>query len=476
MSDHLICMMDDMQCMTNDMQCMTNDISELNNTRVKGIIMVRSEQDILQTITRALKEKRHISMRGTHHTMGGQTIAKDGYVLDMTRYNKIIEFNRTKHEITVQPGILWSDLIKFLNQYGQSPMIMQSYSTFSVGGTIAVNAHGITSDYGMYHCIISMRVILSNGQINTTRSGDQLFAHVIGGYGLFGVISEVTLKTVDNTTLEMTPYYLTVPMFHKWYQAVIHDKSIVIRTARINLTNLDEIICYQFRAKDSGIISKLNDQPNQMSLTSQLMYKWLMPISFFQRARFFIEKLIGTPLDSTEVETRNSLMYESAKPLAELYNPIIKLNVTHILQEYFVPQEHFIKWMTLLKQHLPLILTLTTTGIKLLNITIRYVKKDVVTALPYAKRDMYAFVFYYRINKSHKTDKILERIHQILTNNTLKCNGTFYLPYRFHYTYKNVMMGYPEIFKFFYFKQHYDASNLFSNCWFKKMRKLMKND
>ena len=44
--------------------------------------------------------------------------------------------------VTVGPGAHWAHLVRYLNTFGLSPMTMQSYCTFSVGGTCAVNAHG----------------------------------------------------------------------------------------------------------------------------------------------------------------------------------------------------------------------------------------------------------------------------------------------------------------------------------------------
>ncbi|CAF4001213.1 unnamed protein product, partial [Rotaria sp. Silwood1] len=47
-----------------------------------------------------------------------------------------------------------------------SPVVMQSYCTFSVAGTISVNAHGITSDHAMIESVISIEYIDMNGKID----------------------------------------------------------------------------------------------------------------------------------------------------------------------------------------------------------------------------------------------------------------------------------------------------------------------
>ena len=40
--------------------------------------------------------------------------------------------------VTVGPGAHWAHLVRYLNTFGLSPMTMQSYCSFSVGGTCAV--------------------------------------------------------------------------------------------------------------------------------------------------------------------------------------------------------------------------------------------------------------------------------------------------------------------------------------------------
>lgn len=39
--------------------------------------------------------------------------------------------------MTAETGAQWTDLIRYLNDFGLSPRTMQSYSSFSVGGTLA---------------------------------------------------------------------------------------------------------------------------------------------------------------------------------------------------------------------------------------------------------------------------------------------------------------------------------------------------
>jgi FAD/FMN-containing dehydrogenase len=128
---------------------LVNDVSRMSSfkgTSIDKIFFPRTEKDVVRVLSDTLRTGRPVCMRGTKHSMGGQTIAPSGHMLDMKCMNAM-RYDEKTDTVTCGPGCLWSDLIVFLNPFGKSPRTMQSYCTFSVGGSLSVNAHGITTDY-----------------------------------------------------------------------------------------------------------------------------------------------------------------------------------------------------------------------------------------------------------------------------------------------------------------------------------------
>ena len=181
------------------------------------IFFPRNEADVGRVLAEAVRLRKRVSTRGTKHSMGGHSISRSGFVLDM-KCMSAMRYDAVTETATCGPGTLWADLIVFLNPRGKSPRTMQSYCTFSVGGTLAVNAHGITTDFCMAESVVSFRLMrVTEGdsgahEVTTTvcYPGDELFRLALGGYGLFGVITEVTLKLVDNMQLELDTMNLRV--------------------------------------------------------------------------------------------------------------------------------------------------------------------------------------------------------------------------------------------------------------------------
>ena len=178
-----------------------------------------------------------------------------------------------------------------------------------------------------------------------------------------------------------------------------------------------------------------------MSRVNQVLYKWLLPSA--KSLRSAIEKSAYQAMDWTDENDLNQLIYESAEPLTKLYSPFHSIEDTFILQEFFVPIVSLNAWVTRAKP----IITKKYNLVTLLNLTIRFVYHDTTTFLAYSQTEggSFCFVLYYRIRKSHEADEELHAIHNQLTEITLNLNGTFYLPYRHHYSLEQLEKSYPRI-------------------------------
>ena len=96
-----------------------------------------------------------------------------------------MEYDNMTGTVKVGPGVLWSKLIFYLNRFGLSMQTLQSYSTFSVGGSLSVNAHGITSDESLQDSVVSFTLIKWDGtEIICSKGGQgesgELFSLAIG--------------------------------------------------------------------------------------------------------------------------------------------------------------------------------------------------------------------------------------------------------------------------------------------------------
>ena len=136
--------------------------------------------------------------------MGGQQYGAGTMHLNMSEMNDVLKFDRKNGIVTVEAGIQWPKLIEYLissQKYSKKQWGITQKQTgadrLSIGGALSSNIHGrglILQP--MVQDVESFRIINAEGKrIHVSRDENaELFGLVIGGYGLFGVITEVDLR------------------------------------------------------------------------------------------------------------------------------------------------------------------------------------------------------------------------------------------------------------------------------------------
>lgn len=458
------------------------DIAHVIHSTTYSYFRMTNLEDLIQILKTT---DRKISFLGTSHTMGGHTLVENGIRIDTKTFNKILSIDLKKRTVTVQPGLLWSDLIVYLNNYGMSPKSIQSYSGFSIGGSIfGPNAHGILSDYNIGHSVQEFKVMLSNCVCYEVKAGEPLFDYIIGSYGTLGFVYEVTLKIVANDKLRMVNKVLPIETgFDEFKKDISLDTHIEdnsndrthVKFVRLN-SKLDGMTYFQY-LHTGNIASALERDPPSISYFSSAIFHWCAHWKIFKKVKGVVERITKVHLDAVykpdyvTLVDRNIFAYESPDGVS---GKLSHLNATHILQEYFVPPVDdlpykFIAMIKRLYSGLP--------EIELLNTTCRIVKKDEHNfLLSYSPNShMFAFVLYIRMGLSESAESSLKSIQLELNEFVTKFGGTFYLPYLYHYTSEQILKAYPNMLEYIKFKYQIDPENRFNNKWFCNMEELLKD-
>jgi len=397
------------------------------------------------------------------HSSGGQSLSPGGLALDMAFVN-FVRYDPSSELVLCGAGATWADVILALNPHGKAPRTLQSYCSFSVGGTISVNGHGITSDFSLAESVVRFTLVGADARARVVERGDELFGLVLGGYGLFGVVFDVTLRVDDNKRLSMDVLTLPAGELPPIYGALLAAPDVQMKLARVDITTFDTVDLFVFREDaPTRTVSSLPHKPREQTVAARLMYKWLSgPL---REARFALEHQLGIALDWTAVSDRNEMLFESAAPLVRLYSPLVSVDDTFVLQEYFVPHARYADFLAAAKPVLLGGAAAKEELLTLLNITIRYVRADTLTALPYAREDSWAFVLYFRLRRTAEADARLRHYHTALTEAALRLGGTFYLPYRHHYTDLQLAAAYPGLPAFRARREALDPEGRFGNMW-----------
>lgn len=452
---------------------MINDASCLNKTSVFGIAKITSVDDVKNAILYANENNLKVTSAGERHSMGGQSFIQSGLVLDMRKLNHMKLDEETKI-LTVQSGANWAAVQEYLDAKGFSVKAMQSINIFTVGGTLSVNAHGIAHNPGQIAPTVkAMRVMIADGTIVTASptQNTELFKHVLGGYGLFGVILDVDLEVVPNEMYTWTTDYIDYTEFPTFYKdRIANNDDVGLMYARLSPSPtgyLTETAVHTFtKTTWDKPIPPL--QPDTLSSLNRFVINLSKTGDFGRWIRWQLEKHVenkfhtcvsrNEAMSPNEVCTvvRNQEMYDSMKYLKN------KLPDTDILQEYFIPPEKMVEFVDGLRE------VVQKNNANLLNVTIRIVHKDTITSLPYATDDRFAFVLYFNQKLNDEESKVLEKTTSDLISLAESVGGTFYLPYQLYYSPEQLRAAYPNVDSFFIAKKKFDPSELFMNTWYKK--------
>ncbi|MFX1395428.1 MAG: FAD-binding oxidoreductase [Promethearchaeota archaeon] len=135
--------------------------------------------------------------------VGGAIPAYGGIILDMKKFNKVLEINDKNLTVTVEAGMNGMNLERELNARGYTGgHFPQSLQMSSVGGWIAHKAAGqFSTKYGKIEdMVLGLEVVLPQGGVITFKTmvrnstGPQLGKLFIGSEGTLGVITNATLK------------------------------------------------------------------------------------------------------------------------------------------------------------------------------------------------------------------------------------------------------------------------------------------
>src|SRR5258708_5796852 len=76
---------------------LVNDIhSQLNSTRVLGILQPRSQEEVRSIVRTARKDRKVISVAGGRHAMGGQQFGTDTVLVDIRKLSRVRHLDRKR--------------------------------------------------------------------------------------------------------------------------------------------------------------------------------------------------------------------------------------------------------------------------------------------------------------------------------------------------------------------------------------------
>lgn len=464
-------------------QTVLNDFhSRLNSTSIAAFEQPESTEDLVRIVKKAKKKHRAISISGGRHAMGGQQFGEKTTHISMKKMNRVIRLDPNTGVIRVQAGIEWPALIDYLlkNQKPEDTQwsIVQKQTgadNLSIGGALSANIHGRGLHFKPFvQDVIGFTLVNANGEVLQVSRAEnpELFRLVIGGYGLFGVIAEVDLKLQKRFKMKRRVEVISTSELpakarqrlaegHAYgdfqyktdasaddfmgkgvlssYYPIADDTVMPIGQRRLKAEDWAQLILLAHRDKTKAF-QKYSDY--YLTTDGQLYWSDTSQMSFYSDA--YIE-LVNAGLPESQ---KSSLM------ITEIYVPFEKLND-------FIEK---VKFDT--KKY----------NVDVIYGTMRLIKKDDETFLPYAKQDYAAIIFNLRVvHTSIGMEKAKEDFVRLIDRG-LEFGGSYFLTYHRWARKDQVLAAYPQFVDFLKLKLKYDPEERFQSEWYRHYKNLFQDE
>jgi len=454
-----------------------NDVhSQLNPTAVVEVVRPQNLAELVQIIRDSRDQGLKISVAGGRHAMGGQQFASGSRHIDMTGLDQILDVNTTDGLLHIEAGADWPKIIAATHrmQAGSNMLwaIRQKQTgvdAVTLGGSISANAHGrgllmqpLSDD------IENLSVLDADGEILfcSRTENPALFALVIGGYGLFGIIYSATLRLTPRRCVE------------RMVDIIDLDDAMNAVFRRINDGCLYGDFQFVIDPHDSGFLRRgvfacykpvgLDEAPTETSadLTPD---RWLKLLQLAhddksQAFRLYAQHYLGTDgnrywSDTMQLSTYipsyadfldNSRLTDSGGGLKE----------TLVIGEHYVPRDQLLRFIHSAREIFKRFDTEVIYG------TIRAILRDRVSFLPWASEDFVCIVFNLRTPHTVDGRERTAATFRALIDAGILSGGSFFLTYHRYASASQIESCYPQFREWLALKKQHDPSELFISDWY----------
>src|SRR6266446_3672875 len=454
-----------------------NDVhSQLNRTRVRELLTPPTREELAEIVRSASRKGLPISVSGCRHSMGGQQFGTDSICIDARSLDRVISFDQERGLIEAEAGIQWPKLIRtYLDaQAGKAKQwgIAQKQTgadTFTLAGSLSSNVHGRG---------LAMKPLISNIESFTLVNADgksircsrdengELFRLAIGGYGLFGLISSVTLRLVPRQKLRRVVEIIRADDLPKRFEERIAKRFIYgdfqfsVDEKSRDFLQRGVFSCYEPIDEHEPLVAEKELRDDD----------WLdlLQLAYTDRGKAF--KRYSDYYLSTNGQTywsdTNQLSSYLPNYAQKVRDQIGGEESSLIITEIYVPRTDLADFLAQAAELLRSNRTLVMYG------TVRLIEKDDESFLAWAKQS-YACVIFNLLTLHTPTGiETSARAFRGLIDLAITQGGSYYLTYHKLAKPEQVLACYPQFKHFLGLKRKYDPTERFQSDWYRYYRKL----
>ena len=454
-----------------------NDVqSRLNPTRVEQVVRPDSVESLRESLEEAERQGLAVSISGGRHAMGGQQFGGGTVLVDLRGLNRVLSFDEERALIEVEAGIQWPELLGWLQreQGGRARMLsirqkQTGIDRVTLGGSMSANAHGRGLQFPPIVSDVESFVLIDAGgrSLRCSRQENaELFALAIGGYGLFGVITRVTLRLYPRTKVQRVVKLIKVSDLREEVERRIAEGFLYgdcQYSTDLESEALDHpavFSCYRPVPEDTPM-------PQEQRHLGEDDWSRLFGLARTDKRKAF-EAYAGYYL-STSGQVYFSDTHQMSggtdffTQAYERQRGITPHN-TEMITEVYVPWENLVPFLAAAREDF------RTHHVDVTYGTIRFIERDEDTFLAWAKERQVCVLCNLNIVHTEAGRQKAADDGRRLLDLVVQFGGRYYLTYHRWATRAQVEACYPQFVDFLRRKQEYDPKGRFQTEWYRHYR------
>ena len=456
--------------------------SRLNATSMLGRIAPRNTSDVAKAVARIREHRQCLSAAGSRHAMGGQQFARDAWLIDMRSMNRVLDFDRERGVIAAQAGITWPELIRHYivaqrgERFGWGIRQKQTGADrLTLGGAVSANIHGRGLSFAPFvGDIEAFEAVLADGRIVTCdrQSNRDLFRLIVGGYGLFGIVTKVFLRLVPRQKVErvvgLERLENIVDAFEERVRQGFVYGDFQFSTAPNDPGFLSRGVfsCYRPVDPDRPIpAGQVRLSPHDWRRLIYLAHRNKLR-AFNEFADFYLQS--SGQLYWSDTHQLSVYLDDYHTQLDRVLNPHVP--GSEMITELYVPRAHLTAFMAevrrdFLRHHVDFIYG-----------TVRLIERDTETALAWAHERSACVIFNLHVDHDRPGIECASGTFRRLIDIAIAYGGSYFLTYHRYATRGQVLACYPQFEQFLAAKRSYDPDEVFQSDWYRHYRDIFRGD
>ena len=445
-----------------------NSFSNYSTSRSK-IFYPRNNKDILNVINFAVKKKLKILGIGSSLSWHDTIFNSKNIILNLLKYKKTFIFDKKKGTIVLSSNYKIYEILDKINKSGWTLTSIPGNSKVTIGGCLSNDVHGKDSfKYGNFESsVINLEIVLSNKKIVKCdkRKNPIMLRSILGGLGLIGIVTRVTIKLKKNYRLYETQNFICRDYKEFIKKLYFNNNKYEYIVGWIDFfskkKNLGRGIVFKSK-KYSGIFHKNKKKFNFIKFLTIKIKKIVFSIFY----RFKLIRILNLIF-------YKSFIYKNKIILSNYKEIVYPLDFNGINIKQAVLPDHFLEIQFIIKKS-----QLPNDLAKFINYCQKLKMESLLTGIKIHKKNNNFLSFseegisvnilqtYNSSNKKYVLDNFI-KLHKYIVKRKYK----IYLCKDFFLNKKDFKHNYSQVDRFFQSKKINDKAGLFSSDFLSRVKK-----